>query len=736
VLRYLSSSTCFLPFIGLVAFGCETPTLGVNPNPRLSMERIPYEGPRATAKSSDGFAVRNSEPVGRSTVVEGTGKFINDKPVKEALEGTSGPDSVSLNLVGVPVVEAAKVVLGDLLHEKYVVDPTVKGEVTIQTSKPISQATAFDLFQAALATNGAAVVASNGTYRIVPLDKAMVGAPITTGSAAGVPFGNTLRVISLKFVAPSEIQRVLEAMGSHGNARADDARQIITLSGSRQEIASMMETISMFDADIMKGMSFAMVPVRSAQPSAIAEELKTVFGSERDAGMSGMIRFLPNNRLRAILVISPNRQYISRAEQWVRKFDAQAEGSEKQFFTYSVQNRRAQDLVGVLQSMFSGETAGTGNRNVAPSFNEATIATQPPIGQPGSNTMFQSLVGAPTANAQPLARPATSGRSNRPTPAVTLGMDEASGEARFKIAADPAKNALLIEATPADYKRILHLIGSLDVIPNQVLIEATIAEVTLNDDLKLGVRWFLQNKRKTEKLTLTDVASGAVGSTFPGFSYALTAANLALTLNTLNKITDINVVSSPSLTVMDNSTATLQIGDQVPITTQSATSVLVGGGIINSVSYRDTGVILSITPRINESGRVLLDIEQEVSTVASTTSSNIDSPTIRQRRIKTSVLVNDSESLALGGMIQESRSLARSQIPIIGDLPLFGNAFKSKENELGKTELLILITPHVIRNFDEAAQVRDEFRRALQLDAASDPRRQRAYRQPIQRTFE
>ena len=317
-----------------------------------------------------------------------------------------------------------------------------------------------------------------------------------------------------------------------------------------------------------------------------------------------------------------------------------------------------------------------------------------------------------------------------------MGADEVSGVARFKIAADPAKNALLIESTPADYRRILRVISSLDVIPNQVLIEATIAEVTLNDDLKLGVRWFLKKKNATETMTLTDLASGAVNSAFPGFSYALNATNLALTLNALNKITDVNVVSSPSLTVMDNSTATLQIGDQVPITTQSAASVLVGGGIINSVSYRDTGVILSITPRINESGRVLLDIEQEVSTVASTTTSNIDSPTIRQRRIRTSVLVNDSELLALGGMIQESKSLSRSQIPIVGDLLFFGNAFKNKDNEIGKTELIILITPHVIRNFDEAAQVRDEFRRALALDAPPDPRRQRAYRQSIQRTFE
>ena len=205
----------------------------------------------------------------------------------------------------------------------------------------------------------------------------------------------------------------------------------------------------------------------------------------------------------------------------------------------------------------------------------------------------------------------------------------------------------------------------------------------------------------------------------------------------MNQITEVNVVSSPSLTVMDNGTAILQIGDQVPITTQSAASVLgAGAPVINSVSYRDTGVILTITPRINESGRVLLEIEQEVSTVVSTTSSGIDSPTIRQRRIRTSVVVNNGEALALGGMIQESKSLARTQLPILGDLPLIGNAFKQKDNRYGKTELIIIITPRVMRNLDEARQVTDEYRREFERHVLHDRDKLRRLEKGVRRTFE
>jgi general secretion pathway protein D len=244
-----------------------------------------------------------------------------------------------------------------------------------------------------------------------------------------------------------------------------------------------------------------------------------------------------------------------------------------------------------------------------------------------------------------------------------------------------------------------------------VLIEATIAEITLNDDLKFGVRWYFQARRQS--YTFTDQVLGTVASAFPGFSYALRALNAQVTLDALNDITNVNVVSSPSLMVLDNKTATLQIGDQVPIQTQTGTFTT--GAVVNSISFKDTGVILSVTPRINESGRVLLDIEQEVSSVAKTTTSGIDSPTIRQRRVRTTVVVNDGEALALGGLIQDQAQQGAQQVPVLGDIPILGNLFKQKTNGINKTELLILITPRVVRDQAEARRVTDEYRRTINL---------------------
>ena len=727
--------------------GCETPGADLLATPRSPPPTQVEPVPGKLAKTSGPPPPANAS-AGKTTFLEGTGRFIGtpQQPAPTHDEDVAeGGDGVTLNLVGVPTSQAAKTVLGDILRVKYTIDPSVKGEVTVQTPKPLVKSAVVDLFQSALRANGAAMVHANGLYKIVPADQAIVGASlqIPDAPAAKGKVGSGVHIVQLKYISATELQRILEPIAPRGSiVRADDARRIIMLSGTSQEIASVMEAIAIFDVDTMKGMSFALVPVRSSQPTVIAAELRSIFASDREGAAAGMVHFLPNNRLRAILVVTPQRQYLARAETWVRRLDAQAEGTEKQFFTYSVQNRRADELVSALQAMLSNDAGArsTGaTRNVAPPHQEAGV--QSSSLQPASHGSQSSFAtpggGGPRGPAGSSARSPTSfaGASPAPGPSPAGNGEQGAGEQRIKIAADGAKNAVLIEATPADYRRIMTMITALDVMPNQVLIEATIAEVSLNDDLKMGVRWFLERKNSTYKFT--DAATGALGSVFPGFSYALTAADLVATLNTLNQVTDVNVVSSPSLTVMDNSTAILQIGDQVPITTQSATSVLgPGAPVVNSVSYRDTGVILSITPRINESGRVLLEIEQEVSTVVSTTSSGIDSPTIRQRRIRTGVVVSNGEALTLGGMIQESKTLARSQMPILGDLPFLGNAFKQKDNRYGKTELIIIITPRVMRNLDEARQVTDEYRREFERHVLHDRNKLRRLEKGVRRTFE
>jgi general secretion pathway protein D len=445
------------------------------------LSRLPRrDEPTVGAAKVDTPATVKSEDAGKTVTIKGTGLFVGQPSRSEPRDAAdAGARDVTVNLVNVPTAQAAKTILGDMLGVRYTIDPGVRGEITVQTPHPVTKAAAIDLFQAALRSSNAALVSVRGQYRIVPADQAVTGAPITVeGTPLGAEkLGSGLHIVQLKYVAASEINRVLEPIAPRGGiVRADEARNTITLSGSTEEIASLREAISIFDVDTMKGMSFALIPVTSSQPTAIADELRTVFAANRDGPMAGMVRFLPNNRLKAVLVITPQREYLARAEDWVHKLDAQAKGTERQFYTYAVQNRRAQDLVSALQALFAGEGDAKGARNVTPSDTEATVESR-------TFEPTEFLTSASGSRKMPVRAPQGPATAKQAMTVATVSLDDKSGAPRVKIAADLAKNALLIEATPSDYERLMRVIGELDVMPNQVVIEATIAEVTLNDDL-------------------------------------------------------------------------------------------------------------------------------------------------------------------------------------------------------------------------------------------------------------
>ena len=685
-----------------------------------------------TARNLEAFANEPSDrtaavalPAGSSSALPvtetGSDQFIATALGKGNARTLDG--NVVLNLVGVPLQQAAKTVLGDLIGVNYVIDPRLEGVVTVQTTRPVSKSEALEMFQAALAPIGATLVENRGLYRVVPTDQASTGTVTTNRTAPESVGGNGVRIVQLKFVAATEVARVLEPMVQKGAiVQADDGRNIVGLKGSPAEIESMLDTISIFDIDVMKGMSFAVVPVKSPQPEKLVDELKAVFATEKEGPLKGRVRFIANSRLGAILIVTSQQSYLARAQSWVRRLDTKAAGSEPQLHVYQVQNRPAEEVAGILQSMFTGELRVVKARNVTPKSKPITTADKgamrnaPTGGAPNSLTssgVAKSL--APLSDQQSLARLV----NNDPDPLPDNPGSSASAtdvpEPTMKIVADNTKNSLIVMANERDYQRVLRVIHNLDVIPSQVLIEAVIAEVTLNDQLKYGLEWQLR-KNGTQTATFSSLSSGLIAAAFPGFNYAFNAANMSATLKALNEITKVNVISTPSLMVLDNKTARLQIGDQVPITTQTATNVVTSqAAIVNTVSMQDTGVILSVTPRINESGRVQLEIEQEVSSVVKTTSSNIDSPTIQQRRVQTTVVVNDGEVLALGGMIQDQTSADSTQIPILGDIPGLGALFSNRAKSIGKTELVILITPRVVRDPGEARLVTEEYRRKMKV---------------------
>lgn len=679
----------------------------------------------------------------------GSGTFAR-APDDRRSQGTAAPgpsprDGVTVNLVDASIPEAAKAILGDVLRVTYQVSDKVKGTITVQTPRPVSRETLIDMLEAALRSDGNALIVDRGLYRILPASEAVGLAPLKVGRTAeqqrSTP-GLVTQVLPLRHVAPLDMERLLKGMAPAAAViRADTARQLLIVTGTRSEIGAISETISVFDVDWMRGMSFALFPIETLDPDAIAQELDTIFANDRDGPTKGQVRFVPNRRLRSILVIAHNPAYLEKARIWLRRIDNVGRATEKQVHVYHVQNRPANELAQLLQRVYLAQDqqrqpAGTGRPGAAglPANQGAGTpqAVQPfqplPSSQPAQPPAPQPLPGA-AATAFPGLE---TGRSAGPGVAliepqpqagdapVQARSQSASGappddrQTGISIIADETNNALVITATAREHKRMLQILERIDVMPNQVLLEATIAEVNLNDRLRFGVRFFFRSGPNQTRFTDSDV--GVIGAQFPGFSNFFNTTNIQVVLNALSAITDVNVVSSPSIMVLDNKKATLQVGDEVPIATQSAVGVLAPGSpIVNSVSFRNTGILLNITPRIGDHGRILLDIEQEVSDAVATTTSTIDSPTIQQRRVKTTVAVGDGESIVLAGLMQDRATRARTQTPLLGEIPVVGNLFKQKDDTIRRTELLIAITPRVIKSDGHLRHVAAEFRDKLNL---------------------
>ena len=696
----------------------------------------------------------------------GTSGSVVENPTPSQPNSEVNKDGITLNLVGASVAEVAKTVLGDVLGANYTVSDKVKANITLRTSKPVEKANLLAIFESVLREEGAAIVVEGDLYKIIPsADASAAGAPLRPHRSGRQSAGVATDIVPLRYVSAAEMERILKSAAPQASVlRVDSSRNLLILSGTRAELNSMGEMINVFDVDWMRGMSFGIYPIETSDPDAIAQELDTIFANDKDSPSKGIVRFVPNRRLKSIMVISSRPEYLKKAETWLARIDLAGKATDKVVNVYHVEHRPAAELAQLLQKVYQtrsgtttapsssarsqGSAAGSVDGSGAAAGGASSSGGAAGFGSSGGSgtggaanaASGGSTVGAgatPSGGATSAdpTKPADAAPAAADVPATTAGTDAgrtASGgglppddrTSGIAVVADEIKNALIITATASEYKRVKQVLSRIDIEANQILIEATIAEVTLNDNLKFGVRWFIKNGNAGggERLNSSIVDGGlqalpiaaASSVAAAGFQYFLNAANFQAILNALSSVTHVDTISSPSLMVSENKRAMLQVGNDVPITTQTAVGVQVAGApIVNSISYRSVGVILGITPRLSEDNRVFLEIEQEVSDVAS--GANGTTPTIQQRRVKTTVTVNDGETIVLAGMMQDKATRIRDQVPLLGDVPLFGNAFKNKDDEIARTELLIAITPQVIRDRQQLDDVTAEYRDNLNL---------------------
>jgi general secretion pathway protein D len=675
---------------------------------------LPVEGDGAVANHLRGVALRTPAETARQPgaplpVAPGAATarpapaqaqlFFGADPVGAGARRGAAQDptgGVRLNFDGASLREVVDVILGEVLGVNYTIDPAVDGTVILSSTAALSQADLLNVLETVLQMHGATLVDLGGTYAVLagqPVVGAAQIAPVGGETAPPLIVGTGVTIVPLRYVSAGAAAQFIQPLLSlPEQIRVDDSRNLVLFVGTAAERQNVVRTLGEIDVDWMAGRSVGIFPLRTATPEAVILELEGLFTPlDPFATQAAGVRFLPMSRLNAVLAITAQPDQLVEIERWVQRLD-RGSGASVQFFVYQLQHTPATEMAALLNESF-GDAGGSGDAQALA-----------PI---GFDQGFPDDLGLapddPLLPAFPGAAPA--GRGNL--------LDN------VKVVADTTANALVIRATPQAYELIEQTIRRLDRAPLQVLIEATIAEVVLNDLLRFGVQYYfdaggVQGGFNTSGAGLAGAGGGLLTplGQLPGFNFIISGGSSNVTIDALSRITDVQVLSSPSLVVQDNSEAVLTVGDEVPLITRTTQGIEnPDAPVVANIEYRETGVILEVRPRINTNNVVTLEISQEVSRVQQPDQARRDeNPIIVQRRIASKVNVTSGQTVVLGGLIQDSTLQSSEKVPLLGDIPVLGNLFRSQRDENVRTELIVFITPRVIRNAEDARDISEELR--------------------------
>ena len=664
----------------------------------------------------------------------GTAKFIDEAAARRPPPAPGGEGQVDFNFENNPIQAVVKAILGDLLQQNYTIAPNVGGNVSFSTSKPIRADQAMSVLEMLLSWTGNTLIHKDGRYTVLQIKDALPGNLTPRIAPPNLAKGYEVRVFPLRYVSPSEMAKLLKPYAKpEAVVNADTSRSMIVLAGTASELGNYAQTIDMFDVDWMKGMSIGVFTLQRAEVTTLLPELEKIFGATGESPLAGMFRFLPIERSNAIIAMTPQPEYLRQAEEWLRRLDRAGDESMTQLFVYDVKNIKSVDLADYLNEIFLGTSGGGSSRrsstsgSVAPGLSAVTVGGG--MGRSGSSRLSSRRSGATTAGAS--GQPATAGA----TPAASGGVAgrEDSG---LRITAVEESNQLLVMATPIEWDAIQPAIRRLDIAPLQVHIETKILEVALTGELRYGVQWWFAGMRgqapyegtEYDVLNRQDRQRSGFGAAGPGESgnifWSYLNSKFQVALSALEARGQAKVLSAPSLVVTNNQEAEINVGTQIPIQQTYLTNYGVGtsttnngSGIASSgygtVQYLDTGVILNVKPRVNPGGLVYLEVAQEVSSPGTPAAGNTNPP-INKRTIDTQIAVQSGDTILLGGLIAEDDGTSNSGVPGLSRVPVLGKLFGSTSNRKNRTELIVLITPQVMTNSEQAREVTESYRRQFQ----------------------
>ncbi|PPU64639.1 type II secretion system secretin GspD [Xanthomonas pisi] len=739
--------------IGLLAGCATTPPPDVRRNARLDPQ-VGAAGATQTAadQRADGNGNAGAKP--SPVIRRGSGTMINQSAAGAPAPtlGMASSGSATFNFEGESVQAVVKAILGDMLGQNYVIAPGVQGTVTLATPNPVSPAQALNLLEMVLGWNNARMVFSGGRYNIVPADQALAGTVAPSTASPSAARGFEVRVVPLKFISASEMKKVLEPYARpNAIVGTDPARNVITLGGTRAELENYLRTVQIFDVDWLSGMSVGVFPIQSGKAEKVSADLEKVFGEQSKTPSAGMFRFMPLENANAVLVITPQPRYLDQIQQWLDRIDSA--GGGVRLFSYELKYIKAKDLADRLSEVFGGRSGGSeSNASLAPGSETSVLGgalgnrdssmggssgmTGGSVGESGGSSgtvggeFGSSGTGGSSGGGLGNGSLQLSPRSNG-NGAVTL---EVQGD-KVGVSAVAETNTLLVRSTPQAWTSIRDVIEKLDVMPMQVHIEAQVAEVNLTGDLSYGVNWYFENAVNAAP---DSIANGFGGAGLPsaagrniwgdiagrvtdgGVAWTFLGKNAAAVITALDRVTNVRLLQTPSVFVRNNAEATLNVGSRIPINSTSINTGLGSDSSFSSVQYIDTGVILKVRPRVTKDGMVFLDIVQEISTpgsrpaacTAATTTTvnsaacNVD---INTRRVKTEAAVQSGDTMMLAGLIDDSTTDTSDGVPFLSKLPVVGALFGTKGKNNTRREVIVLITPSIVRNPQEARNLTDEY---------------------------
>lgn len=684
-----------------------------------------------------------------SRLFPGTDRVVKEDMAPRPDAVLSNGELVSLNFEGVPIGQLAHALLGDLLQLNYTIDAGADITISLRTHQPIARNRVLDILDAALLPHDLIIVRDlSGVYHVTKRSTTPGARPVVGAARLKELPGAGIVIVPLAHIGAGEMAKILGPVATRDAlVHIDTLRNVIVLQGSKSQLTGWLDLVDAFDVDFLAGMSLGVFMLEYVNVNEIRDAMQLLLGSDKASEVvglassstgnsaplqsassqpgssggtgvnpfAGLVRVLPLERLNALVVVTPRQQILAQVETWIRRLDRPSDAHESTLFVYPVQHGSAVDLAEMLNGLFGGGTstrsgAGVAAGNAPGQFTNAGAASGTSSASTAVTTGSRSSA---TSNPGVGAVSSVANSTNAPRGTPLTSAVRLEGDVR--IVADEKRNAIMIRAPRTEYRRIQQALRELDKAPSQVLIEATIVEVSLTGSLQYGVEWYLQNSmsRGREGQALLNLRqSGSIGATQPGFSYSILnrAGVIRATLNALAEDSLLRVLSNPSVLVQDNYNATIQIGRQQPI--KSSTTVTSSNLVSEAITYKDTGVMLSVTPSVNAGGTVTMDITQQITDVG-----EIDAATGQRnfltRQIQSRVAVRSGETVVLGGLIRENETKGSSGLPGLSQIPVLGALFGTQSSQRDRTELLVMITPRALDDDDALRNAGSELRQRM-----------------------